>query len=230
MFTFLVKRLVSGLVIVVLVSLAVFTLFFYGPKSPALELCRRDTHNRCGPTSPNLKEYEERLGYNNPMLVGVRQVGQGLVAGRTIIDRRDDVQLRRSVPGHLLPGPHLGLRPAEGAVPVTLSLAIGASVLYLLIGVTVGVLAARRRGTIDRQAAGVVDLGLQLGALLPGGAAEHAHAHHHERHLPARGVPQLPGQPAQVGHRAAAGLAGAGHLRLHVLHPLRPGFHGRVAQ
>ena len=42
-FSFLVKRLVSGFVIVVLVSLAVFTLFFYGPKSPALELCRHSS-------------------------------------------------------------------------------------------------------------------------------------------------------------------------------------------
>jgi len=68
MFAFLVKRTLSGFLVVVLVSLSVFALFFYGPKSPALELCRRDTNNRCGPTSPKLEVYEERLGYNNPML------------------------------------------------------------------------------------------------------------------------------------------------------------------
>jgi peptide/nickel transport system permease protein len=147
MFTFLVRRLVSGAVIVVLVSLAVFTLFFYGPKSPALELCRRDTHNRCGPTSPKLAEYEHRLGYDNPMLTEYGKWAKGLVAGRTIgigatdydckapclgISYRD----RTSVSGQL-----------KERFPVTLSLAIGASALYLLIGVTVGVLAARRRGT-----------------------------------------------------------------------------------
>lgn len=147
MFTFLVRRVVSGVVIVVLVSLAVFALFFYGPKSPALELCRRDTNNRCGPTSPKLELYEERLGYNNPMLSEYGKWAHGLVAGRTIkigatsqhcgapclgVSYRD----RTSVSGQL-----------KERFPVTLSLAVGASFLYLLIGVSVGVLAARRRGT-----------------------------------------------------------------------------------
>jgi peptide/nickel transport system permease protein len=147
MFTFLVKRLVSGLVIVVIVSLAVFTLFFYGPKSPALELCRRDTNNRCGPTSDKLKVYEERLGYNNPMLSEYGKWAKGLFVGRTITIGATDYPCaapcmgisyrdRTSVSGQL-----------KDRFPVTISLAIGASALYLLIGVTVGVLAARRRGT-----------------------------------------------------------------------------------
>ncbi len=152
MFAFLVRRILSGFLIVVLVSLSVFTLFFYGPKSPALELCRRDTNNRCGPTSPKLEVYEEKLGYNNPMLSEYGKWAKGLVVDRTItigtkpyncaapclgISYRD----RTSVTDQL-----------KDRFPVTLSLAVGASALYLLIGVTVGVLAARRRGTTTDKA------------------------------------------------------------------------------
>jgi peptide/nickel transport system permease protein len=147
-FSFLVKRLVSGFVIIVLVSLAVFTLFFYGPKSPALELCRRDTNNRCGPTSPKLKVYEERLGYNNPMLSEYGKWAKGLVAGR-------DITIGATT--YPCPAPCLGISYRDRTsvsdqlkvrFPITLSIAVGASVLYLVIGVGVGVLAARRRGTM----------------------------------------------------------------------------------
>ncbi len=147
MFAFLVRRILSGFLIVVLVSLAVFTLFFYGPKSPALELCRRDTNNRCGPTSPKLEVYEEKLGYNNPMLSEYGKWAKGLVSERTITI---------GTVGHKCPAPCLGVsyrdrtsvtEQLKDRFPVTFSLAVGAAVLYLAIGVTVGVLAARRRGT-----------------------------------------------------------------------------------
>jgi peptide/nickel transport system permease protein len=147
MFAFLVRRLLSAFLIVVLVSLAVFALFFYGPKSPALELCRRDTNNRCGPTSPKLEEYEENLGYNNPMLSEYAKWAKGLVVDRTITIGSTEYDC---------PAPCLGISYRDRTLvtdqlkeryPVTLSLALGGAALYLLVGVSVGVLAARRRGT-----------------------------------------------------------------------------------
>jgi peptide/nickel transport system permease protein len=147
LFAFLVRRILSGFVIVVLVSLSVFALFFYGPKHPGLELCRRDTNNRCGPSSPKLEVYEERLGYHNPMLSEYGKWAKGLVSDRTITV---------GATKYPCPAPCLGISYRDRTLvfdqlktkyPVTLSLAVGAASLYLLIGVTVGVLAARRRGT-----------------------------------------------------------------------------------
>jgi peptide/nickel transport system permease protein len=152
MFAFLVRRILAGFLIVVLVSLAVFTLFFYGPKSPALELCRRDTNNRCGPTSPKLEQYEENLGYNNPMLSEYALWAKGLVVDRTIKIGNTEYDC---------PAPCLGIsfrdrtqvtESLKTKYPVTFSLAIGGATLYLLVGVTVGVLAARRRGTTSDKA------------------------------------------------------------------------------
>src|SRR4051794_23439340 len=147
MFTFLVKRLVSGVVIVVLISLAVFTLFFYGPKSPALELCRRDTNNRCGPTSPKLKVYEHRLGYDRPMLSEYAKWAKGLAVGRTITVGATDYDCKAPCLGISYRDRTSVSHQLKERFPVTLSLAVGASILYLVVGVGVGVLAARRRGT-----------------------------------------------------------------------------------
>ncbi len=88
MFAFLVRRILSGFLIVVMVSMLVYTLFWYGPKSPALELCRRDTNGRCGPDSPRLEEYEDAARVQQPHHRGVRQVGQGPVRGPDDHDRR----------------------------------------------------------------------------------------------------------------------------------------------
>lgn len=150
MFSFLVRRVLSGSLIVVLVSLMVYAFFWYGPKSPALELCRRDTNNRCTPAK--LVEFEDRLGYNNPIYTEYRKWAVGLVQGRTIPVGATDYDC---------PAPCLGLSYRDRSLvtdqlkaryPVTLSLAVGASALYLLFGVTAGILAAKRRGTVADKA------------------------------------------------------------------------------
>ena len=146
MFSFLVKRILSGFLIVILVSIIVYALFWYGPKSPALELCRRDTNNRCD--SQRLEVYEERLGYKNPIYEEYGKWAKGLVSERTITF---------GTTAYTCSAPCLGLSFRDRSevtdqlktrFPVTLSIAMGAASLYLLIGVTIGVAAARRRGTV----------------------------------------------------------------------------------
>jgi len=148
MFAFLFKRALSGFLVVTLISISVYVLFWYGPRSPALELCRRDTGNRCGITSPRLQDYEESLGYHNPIYSEYGKWAKGLVAGRTLMVGTTAIDC---------PAPCLGLsyrtrQPVSEELktrfPVTLSIALGASALYLIIGVGMGIGAARRRGTL----------------------------------------------------------------------------------
>jgi len=148
MFAFLVKRILSGGLIIILVSMVVYGLFFWGPQHPGLELCRRDNHGRCGPTSDKLYEYEEKLGYHNPISGEYLTWAKGLFVGREIVIGTTTYDC---------PAPCLGLSYRDRTLvtdglkermPVTVSLAVGAATLYLVIGVSVGVLAARRRGTL----------------------------------------------------------------------------------
>src|SRR5512139_2680922 len=82
MFAYVVKRLLAGLVVMILVSMAIFTLFWYGPSSPAKPICDRDTSQHCTPE--RLARYEESMGYNNPIYVEYGKYMKGLVAGREI--------------------------------------------------------------------------------------------------------------------------------------------------
>jgi len=108
----------------------------------------QETNGRCGPTSPRLADYEDRLGYNNPVYEEYGKWAKGLVIDRTIMLGRTPYDC---------PAPCLGLSFRDKTLvsdqlkdkfPVTVSLAVGAASLYLLIGVTIGTLAARRRGTV----------------------------------------------------------------------------------
>ena len=82
MFAYVVKRLISGVLVVALVSMAIFLLFWYGPSSPAQPVCDRETSNRCTPT--RLENYENSLGYNNPVAVEYGKFVKGVLVGRTI--------------------------------------------------------------------------------------------------------------------------------------------------
>ncbi|GAA1928433.1 ABC transporter permease subunit [Nocardioides lentus] len=150
MFAFVVKRLLSGVLVLAVISVSIFVLFWYGPRSPAQGLCDRRTNNRC--TDEFLADLEQSLGYNNPMLSEFGKYVGGIFAGREIDLGNTTVECA---------APCLGLSYSTfvpvfdelvARLPATVSLAVGASVIILLVGVTSGVMAARRRGTVADKA------------------------------------------------------------------------------
>ncbi|WP_299058069.1 ABC transporter permease [uncultured Nocardioides sp.] len=151
MFAFIVKRLLAGLLVLGTLVVSIFVLFWYGPRSPVQGLCEQRTNNRC--TSEFRAQLEENFGYNNPMLSELGKYVGGIFTGR-------DIQLGASTFVECS-APCLGLSyrtfvPAFDELirrlPATISLAVGAAVIILLVGVTSGVLAARRRGTVADKA------------------------------------------------------------------------------
>jgi peptide/nickel transport system permease protein len=149
MFAYIVKRLISGFLVVTLVSMAVFALFWYGPSSPAQAICDRETSNRCG---NRIEIYEESLGYNNPIYVEYGKFVKGIFVGR-------DIELGATT--YECDAPCLGLsfntkQPVTeelvSRLPATISVAVGGAFLYLLLGVPIGVAAARRRGSVTDKA------------------------------------------------------------------------------
>jgi peptide/nickel transport system permease protein len=82
MLAYIIKRLISGFVVILLVSLSVFLLFFYGPSSPAQPICDRDTGNRCTPE--RLATFERNLGFDNPWYEEYGKFMKGIVAGREV--------------------------------------------------------------------------------------------------------------------------------------------------
>jgi peptide/nickel transport system permease protein len=64
MFGYIVRRLVSAFLVVVLTSMIVFLLFFKGPSNPAQPLC--DLNGKCTPEK--LELLTEQLGLNDSIV------------------------------------------------------------------------------------------------------------------------------------------------------------------
>jgi peptide/nickel transport system permease protein len=149
MFAYAIKRLLSGFFVMVLISMAIFALFWYGPSSPAQPICDIETSNRCG---DRIEIYERTLGYDNPIYEEYGKWAKGVVAGR-------DITIASNV--YECAAPCLGIsyrtkQPVKeemvSRIPATISVAVGGAFLYLLFGVPIGVAAARRRGTVADKA------------------------------------------------------------------------------
>jgi peptide/nickel transport system permease protein len=149
MFAYVVKRLISGVLVVTLVSMGIFLLFWYGPSSPAQPICDRETSNRCG---NKIEIYERTLGYNNPVYEEYGKFVKGVFVGRTITVASSEYECD---------APCLGLSYRTKApvkeelvdrMPATFSVAIGGAVVFLTLGIPIGVAAARRRGSVADKA------------------------------------------------------------------------------
>ena len=142
MFGYIVRRIVSGLLVLFVVSISVFALFFYGPSDPALAYC---PETKCTPQ--RLENITEQLGLDRPAVEQYGDYVKGIFAGNDFEAGAITIKcpapclgvsfkLRLNVTDYLM-----------ARFPATLSLAIGGSVIFLSVGVTLGILAARVRGT-----------------------------------------------------------------------------------
>jgi peptide/nickel transport system permease protein len=146
MFGYIVRRLMSAFLVVTLTSMLVFVLFFKGPSNPAQPLC--DLNGKCTPEK--LALLTDQLGFNDPI---VNQYG--IWVGGLFRDR----EINFGATYHC-DAPCLGISyRTRGEVtnelfeklPATISIAIGGAAIYLTLGVLLGIIAARRRGTaVDR--------------------------------------------------------------------------------
>jgi ABC-type dipeptide/oligopeptide/nickel transport system permease component len=149
MFAYIVKRLISGALVVTLVSMGIFLLFWYGPTSPAQPICDRETSNRCG---DRLETFEKALGYDNPVYEEYGKFVKGVFVGRTIVFPAGPEWCGPPCLGISYTTKQPVAQEMVRRMPATFSVAIGGATLYLLMGIPIGVAAARRRGTVTDKA------------------------------------------------------------------------------
>lgn len=150
MFGYIVRRLFQGVLVLFVISAATFALFFYGPSDPARALC---PETRCTPE--RLAGITQNLGLDRPVVTQYTEYMTGIFTGRDIGE---------GAAASKCPAPCFGYSykfsvPVWGYLksrfPATLSIAIGSSVIFLFLGLLVGVMAARNRGqTLDRVTVG----------------------------------------------------------------------------
>ena len=150
MLEYVIRRTVAIALMLLAISIITFLLFFAIPRDPARLTCGKN----CTPAL--LKINRHVLGYDKPISTQYFDFLKGLVTERNF---PDDPQLARTHPQNIVhcSAPCLGYSPSQQttinnilgkAAPITLSIAIGAFVLWVVVGVALGVLSALRRGKL----------------------------------------------------------------------------------
>lgn len=143
MLTYVLRRVALALSVVLATLVASFLLFFAGPADPAQAMC---PEQNCPPE--RLLRIRENLGMDRPISVQFFEYFSGLFAGRDFNVSGDTVHCS---------APCLGMsfltnRPVTEEIfsrfPATILVTVGAVVIFLVLGVGVGVVAATRRGTL----------------------------------------------------------------------------------
>jgi peptide/nickel transport system permease protein len=144
---FIVRRLLSSILVVILTSMFVFVLFFKGlGDTPAVNACAKLHNGQCKPAA--LASIKKEMGFDKSLASNYGTWAKGIFVGR------DRVYADGKY--YACPAPCLGISIAtddpvftdlKQKYPATMTLAIGGATIYLVLGVVIGALAARWRGT-----------------------------------------------------------------------------------
>jgi peptide/nickel transport system permease protein len=140
---FVARRLLSSFLVIVLTSMAVFALFFLGPSNPAGPVC--EAQGRC--TAERLAAIEEEMGLNESVVTQYGAFVAGLFRDRTVVVGGSEYQCEAPCLGISYGSRQEVRKELVDRYPATLSIALGGAAVYLTLGVVLGVLAARWRGT-----------------------------------------------------------------------------------
>lgn len=157
MLSFLVRRVTGLLLLLLVVSFVTFTLFQIGPADPAAAACGQEC------TPDRIEQARIALGMDKPFLEQYLIYLSGFFGSRLV-----------GAPGaeQLCAWPCLGksFQTNENvtdilarALPYTLSIAVGAVILWTVVGVGLGLLAALRKGrATDKIIVGAASVGVSL--------------------------------------------------------------------
>ena len=162
--TFIVRRLLAAVLLVLVVTMAVFAIFFVVPRlsgQSSEQIALRYVGR--GATPSAVRETTHRLHLDEPVVEQYGRFVKGIVAGSNYSYGPVTADCPPPCLGYSYRTNQPVLDLLKSRAPVTFSLAIGASVLWLVSGVAVGVLSALRRGTVfDRSAMAAALAGVSL--------------------------------------------------------------------
>ncbi|MFD4317997.1 ABC transporter permease [Streptomyces sp. NPDC058548] len=137
---FVLKRLVGAVLVLLALSVLVYTLFYLAPGDPARLACGE----RCNPQQ--IAQVREQLGLNDSMFVQYLHFLQGVFAGRDYSTGTSLVHCDAPCLGLSYQSDQQVTQLVLERLPATASLTLGAMVIWLVIGVGTGLLSALRRG------------------------------------------------------------------------------------
>jgi peptide/nickel transport system permease protein len=161
---FIIRRLIATVFLLIIVSMITFAIFFLLPR-----LAGQSTYELAiqyvgrNPTRAAVLSVEKQLGLDAPVYLQYGRFLRGILFGA----HYNAGPVRAYCPPPCFGYSFKNQQPVwpqmVSSIPVTLSLAIGASIIWLVSGVAIGVLSALKRGSIfDRFSMGVALAGVSL--------------------------------------------------------------------
>lgn len=162
MVRYVIRRIIGMIIVLVVVSFLTFVVFYEVPKWAGIDPLYYYVA-KIPPKGPQLELLRHRLGFDQNFFVQYWNFVKGIVIGRDVDNGQgtgtvwchapclgNSIRLKVSVDSLIVQ-----------ALPVSLSLAVGAAILWLLGGITVGTISGTRPGSIvDR-----LGMGLSLAAV-----------------------------------------------------------------
>jgi peptide/nickel transport system permease protein len=162
--TFIVRRLIATVFLLVVVSAITFAIFFLIPRLAGVTTYQLATeYVGRNPTASAIRQVEQQLGLDAPLYLQYGRFLKGLVVGAHYNSGTANAYCPPPCFGYSFRSQTPVWPQMVSDIPVTLSLAIGAAVIWLIAGVSIGVLSALKRGTLfDRFSMGIALAGVSL--------------------------------------------------------------------
>ena len=161
---YLVRRLAVAFALLFVISAVAVAIFFYIPRiagATADNLASRYVGKSAG--AEQIHQTAIKLGFTDPVYVQYARYAKGIFVGSDYNPGPTTVHCPAPCLGYSFINQNPVWPDLVDRMPVTLSLAAGAAVLWLLGGVATGVLSALRRGSLfDRSAMGIALAGVSL--------------------------------------------------------------------
>ncbi|MBA2464477.1 MAG: ABC transporter permease [Nocardioidaceae bacterium] len=164
MITYLIRRVIAAIALLFVVSVITFSIFYLVPRlagASAESLATRYVGRAA--TEQTVQLTAERLGFNDPIYVQYANYAKGIFVGSEYDMGAQVVDCPAPCLGYSFLTRQAVFPELLDRAPVTFSLAIGAAVIWVVFGVSVGVLSALKRGSVfDRIAMTVALAGVSM--------------------------------------------------------------------
>ena len=164
MITFIVRRLIATVLLLIVVSMITYAVFFLIPRLAGQTSYQLATeYLGRSPSRSAVLAVEQKLGFNRPVYVQYGRFLRALVFGEHYNAGTSTTYCPPPCFGYSFKTQQPVWPLMVSSMPVTISLAIGAAILWLVGGVTIGVISALKRGTLfDRFSMGLALAGVSL--------------------------------------------------------------------
>ncbi len=142
---FAARRLLQAVLVLLVLAAALYAVFYLAPGDAA--------RLACGPkcSTAQVQQVRGQMGLDDPVYVQFLHFLQGIVAGHDYSTGTGTVHCAAPCLGQSYRTGDLVTHIVAQKLPATASLALGAMVLWLVIGIGTGLLSALRRGTVTER-------------------------------------------------------------------------------